>query len=64
MPAPLLTTDQVARRLNLSTWTIRNLVHEGRLPVVRLCERKFLFQESEIERVVEEAQTPIAGERA
>jgi excisionase family DNA binding protein len=60
----LLTTDEVAAKLRLSPWTVRTLVREGRLTPVRLTPRKLLFEESAVDRAVQEAQQPIASERA
>lgn len=34
----LLTTKEAAQYLGVSTWTIRRLVQEGKLPVVSGCE--------------------------
>jgi excisionase family DNA binding protein len=53
----LLTSRQVAQRLNLSVWAVRRLVAAGHLPAVRFGPRGHLrFRSEEVERL-------IAGER-
>jgi excisionase family DNA binding protein len=35
-PAPLLTAAEVAERLNISVRSVRRLIKDGRLPIVRI----------------------------
>ena len=45
--------DKVARRFDVSIWTVRKWCQEGRLASVRLGARR-LISESEIQRVISE----------
>jgi len=45
--------DRVAKRLDVSVWTVRRWVQTGQLASVRLGARR-LIRESEIERVIAE----------
>jgi excisionase family DNA binding protein len=45
--------DKVARRFDVSIWTIRKWCQEGRLASVRLGARR-LITESEVQRVISE----------
>ena len=49
----LLTTTETQARLRVSMPTIRSLIHQGRLPVVRL-GRRVLIHESVLEKIVNE----------
>jgi excisionase family DNA binding protein len=51
--ARLLTTAEVADKLNLSTWTVRKLVQTGRLPWVRLTAGKLLFDQEQVESAIQ-----------
>jgi excisionase family DNA binding protein len=55
----LLTLEDVATRLRISPHTVRKMVREGRLPVVRIC-RRLLFNPTEILRLLGEAEAPKA----
>jgi excisionase family DNA binding protein len=53
--------DEVARRLNTSTKTVRRLVAEGALPAIRLSPNgHFRFAEEDVERFLERARGPPA----
>jgi excisionase family DNA binding protein len=55
----LLTRAQVAERLGLSRYTVRNLALRHRLPVVRL-GRRMLFDAEQVEEAIRRATTPAA----
>jgi len=50
-----LNLQEAAAYLNLSTWTVRELVWKGRLRVVKLT-RKLLFDVTDLERLVEDSK--------
>lgn len=61
MDANLLTSGQVARRLGVSTTTVRRLVTDGSLAAVRLRERGDLrFLAEDVERLVAERRREAA----
>jgi len=47
-----LTATEAAHALRISTATLFKRVKQGRIPVVRLNDRKMLFSVKEIERLV------------
>jgi excisionase family DNA binding protein len=49
----LKSLDKVAKRLDVSIWTIRRWVQDGRLASIRLGARR-LISESEVQRVIRE----------
>ena len=51
----LLTLEEAAEYLALSTWTVRDLVWKGRLRVVRLT-RRLHFDRRDLDRLIEEAK--------
>ncbi len=51
----LLTLEQAAAYLALSTWTVRDLVWKGRLPVVRLT-RRLHFDRRDLDRLIDHAK--------
>jgi excisionase family DNA binding protein len=51
----LLTLEEAAAYLALSTWTVRDLVWKGRLPVVRLT-RRLHFDRHDLDRLIEHAK--------
>jgi excisionase family DNA binding protein len=57
---PLRSIQQAAELLNLSPWTIRAYIREGRLRPVRL-GRRVLLTESELERLIAEGQEQADG---
>ena len=52
----LLTKRQAAARLNICPHTLMRWHHQGRLHCIRLNERTIRFDESEIERLINEAR--------
>ncbi|MBI4376729.1 MAG: helix-turn-helix domain-containing protein [Elusimicrobia bacterium] len=50
----LLTVEDVARRLRLAPYTIRKWVRLGRLPAVRLGDRRIRFMSEAVDRWVRE----------
>ena len=51
----LLTTKEAAQYLGVSTWSIGQLVHGGKLPVVRGCEEcNWKFDVHDLDRWIEE----------
>lgn len=57
----LLTLEEVATALRVSTHTVRSWVREGRLHPVRLSRRQ-LFHLDEVKRLVDAATLPTQGE--
>lgn len=53
-PGSLLTVEEVAGRLKLAPYTVRKWVRLGRLPAIRLGERRIRFVAESIERWVKE----------
>ena len=51
----LLTLEEAAAYLALSTWTVRDLVWQGRLPVVRLT-RRLHFDRRDLDRLIDHAK--------
>lgn len=47
-----LTTSEAARELRISVNTLRSWVAAGKIPYVRIGERKLLFSRDEIRRLV------------
>jgi len=50
----LMTVPEVARHLRVHPQKVRDLVHEGKLPRVRI-SGKFLFREQDVEKAVSAA---------
>lgn len=50
----LLTSAQVAERLQVTTRTVRTWVREGRLDCIRLSSRAIRFDAAEIARFIDE----------
>ena len=57
----LLTLQEAATALRVSTHTVRNWVRQGRLHPVRL-SRRVLFHPGEVKRLVDAATLPTQGE--
>lgn len=57
LPEQLLSIDDTASLLSVSTWTVRAWVRSGRLTSVKLGAR-VLLPASEIQRVINEARRP------
>jgi len=53
---PLWSTEDVAEQLNLSTNTIKTLVHDGKLPVVKINSRTWRFRPEDIIAFVEKCR--------
>lgn len=45
----LLSTEEAAKALGLSIWTVRRLARSGDLPVVRPGRRAYRFRQADIE---------------
>ena len=58
----LLTYDQVSRRLGLPLGTLYALVHEARIPHVRLGKRLVRFRSADLERWLSDRTVAPAGE--
>jgi excisionase family DNA binding protein len=54
-PSRLLRTPEAAEYLRVSTWTIRKLYAEGKLPEVS-CGRGFLFDIRDLDDYIEQAK--------
>ena len=51
---PLLTIEQVAVRLQVSSKSVRRYIEEGRLQVIRLSERKLRISEADLEQFIDD----------
>ena len=51
-----LTTKQLAERLQVSTRTVRNMVKERRIPVIRMSKRDFRFDIGMVKRALEKEE--------
>jgi excisionase family DNA binding protein len=47
--SPLMTTEDVARRLSLATASVRRMVRDGVLPAIRINERHYRFDPGEVD---------------
>lgn len=54
MSGVILTTGEAGRRAALSTQHLRNLVRAGKLASIRTERGQYLFEASEIERLIHE----------
>jgi excisionase family DNA binding protein len=54
--SPLLTVEDVARRLQLSRWLVYDLVKAGRLKAVRLTPGRLRFTEEAVEEAVRQSE--------
>jgi len=54
-PRRLLTLPDVASYLSMSPWTVRTLVDNGTLPVVKLT-RRLLFDQRDVDRLIEHSK--------
>ncbi len=50
----LLTIEQVAVRLQVSSKSVRRYIKEGRLQVIRLSERKLRISEADLEKFIDD----------
>jgi excisionase family DNA binding protein len=60
----VLLVPEVAERLRVREWTVRRLIREGRLPVVRVGasgQRGLRIMESELERFLRGQHEPVAN---
>jgi len=55
----LLTVDQVADTLGLKPSTIRKLVWQRRIPIVRPTKRAVRIKESDVERIISSGYRPL-----
>lgn len=53
-PPRLLTVEEVAERLKMAPFTVRKWVRLGRLPALRLGDRRIRFMPEAVERWVRE----------
>jgi excisionase family DNA binding protein len=51
-PEPLLRVDDVARRLNLSPFTVREMARDGVLPSVRLSRKAIRVHRQDVEEFI------------
>lgn len=58
MPVPTLAVgiNDAAAALNISHWTVRKFIREGRLAAVRI-GRRVLIQPAELERLIEQGRS-------
>lgn len=57
MSAVILTTGEASRKAELSAQYLRDLVRAGKLAAIRTERGQFLFEASEIERLVRERES-------
>ena len=50
----LLTIEQGAVRLQVSSKSVRRYIKQGRLPVIRLSERKHRISEADLEKFIDD----------
>jgi excisionase family DNA binding protein len=53
-PGHLLTTSQVADRFQVTTWTVRKWVRDGKVPALKLSGKYVRFRPEDVERIVAE----------
>lgn len=63
MPTKLLRLREVAKRLDLSLWTVRRWASERRIPVVKIGRAVFM-DEAELEKFCAERKVPAQRELA
>lgn len=51
---PLLTVEQVAVRLQVSSKSVRHYIKQGRLQVIQLSERKQRISETDLEQFIDD----------
>lgn len=56
----LLTVDQTAEYVGLSSWTVRYWIREGKLPSVKI-GRRVLVERTELDRLVFESRRNVAN---
>jgi len=54
-----LTVEQVAQNLSLSPWTIRQMVHKGEIPAIKI-RRRWRFDPDKVQRKIEKQQSILA----
>lgn len=64
MGAAILTTGEAARRAELSSEYLRQLAKEGRLASIRTERGQYLFEASEIERLIHKRESAKAARTA
>jgi excisionase family DNA binding protein len=52
----LLNVKEAAERLRVSDWTLRRMVRDGLVPVVRLTPGKLLFDPADLQQAIEHAK--------
>jgi excisionase family DNA binding protein len=55
MPQILLTPQQVSQALGIQKETVRHYARTGKLNPIRINKRKFLYSQSDVERLLREA---------
>ena len=56
---PVMTTKDVATRLQVSTATVSRLAKAGKLPVVRLGHRTLRYRHADVDRLLAEATSHV-----
>lgn len=59
-PEPLLTTDDLAKWLQIDPKTVRALIYEGHLPTIRIGKRVLRFDRRDVEKYLEGARKKFA----
>lgn len=65
-PSPLMTTDEVAQRLNVNRKTVYRLLYAGEIPYVKLASRgrgALRVDELELERWIREHRSERGGSK-
>jgi excisionase family DNA binding protein len=61
MPAEYLTAAELARRLKLSTETVRQMARDGRIPVIRLSAKVIRFDAGQVAQCLTSPRLPESG---
>lgn len=57
----LLSVEEVADRLTISIRSVRNLIRDGRLPIVRVTSRRVAIAESDLQSFVDARRSDREG---
>ena len=58
----LLTVEEVAQRLRVSIRSVRNLIRLGKIPIVRVTDRRIAIDENDVAAYISARRTAGAGQ--